>query len=173
MIGEIFNIDKIPFLITSNGRNYNGGNFNNVVGEFHDRIPILLPISRHSSPFPIIERVVQYRTYIKENNLNFSNFLVKGYAGEINYSRLISPFSFNSLIGSFEHFKREDEDEIRRKSMKQRTTGTLFQLGLIENLQANKLWVSYYQNSGFGKEKIKKLFMKTYADIVNGPGFQE
>ena len=159
-IGDLFGTDKVPILYLTNGRVYKDANFSYIIGDFHDNIPVLFPLDEE--PRSAIERFVDYKRFVRDNNFNFMNYMVKGYITHPQDKELASPFSFNSLIGSYDFFKKKSLPE--RKVETQKLTSPVFLMLLLENYSADKLWVSFLQNSGF---TCQEIFMKNFTRLVD------
>ncbi|MCX6582639.1 MAG: beta-ketoacyl synthase N-terminal-like domain-containing protein [Candidatus Aminicenantes bacterium] len=158
-IGDLFGVDKAPIEYVTNGRIYKDGDFNHVLGDFHDTIPVLL--SLHEDPKSVIDGFIDYKRFIKENKLNFTNYASKGYIAGSVFKNLRSPFSFNAIIGSSDFFKSPLHEE-RLATIKYSSPHV--GMFLLEDFAAEKLWISFIQNSGFA---IKEIFMKNFSQIVD------
>jgi hypothetical protein len=160
-IGDLFGLSIVPIEYVSNGRVYKGGNFNRVFGDFHDQVPVLL--SLQEEPRSVMERFLEYKRFIRENNLNFINYMLKGYAASWPIKQLKSPFSFNSIIGAYD-FSREIDRSLQEKRVETvKLSSPYFGVMLLENFSAGKLWISSWHNSGFN---FKEAFMKNYFHLI-------
>jgi hypothetical protein len=79
LIGTLWEIDNVPIISYSYGRNCKDGKFDRIIGTFLDFIPLLLDVNGNKgSNFKyLLEDLLDYREYIKNTNLNFSNFIAK------------------------------------------------------------------------------------------------
>ncbi|MDQ1352214.1 MAG: hypothetical protein QG657_2520 [Acidobacteriota bacterium] len=161
LIGDLFGVDKVPIEYITNGRNYKGGDFNHIIGDFHDTIPVL--VSLPADPKSEIDRFVDYNRFIKENKLHFMSYMQKGYITGLDLEKetLRPPFSFNALIGSYDFFKKPFNERILATV---KYTSPHFDMLLLEDFSADKLWITFIQNSGF---TIKEVFMKNYFHLVD------
>jgi hypothetical protein len=162
IIRDLFGVSKAPLSYLSNGRVYGGGDFNHIIGDFHDLVPVLF--SRDEDPRAAIERFQEYKRFIRKNNLNFINFAVKGYVTVGGVEQLKSPFHFNSLIGSYEFFKEKRNEHAEKMVEASKISHPYFFMGVLEDFNAGKLWISFLQNSGFN---VKEAFMKNYSQLVS------
>jgi NADP-dependent 3-hydroxy acid dehydrogenase YdfG len=162
IIRDLFDVRKAPVSYLSNGRVYGGGDFNPVIGDFHDLVPVLF--SRDEDPRAAIERFLEYKRFIRENNLNFMNYAVKGGGTWGGAEQLKTPFHFNSLIGSYEFFKKKRNEHAEKMVKKSKLSQPYFFMGVLEDFNAGKLWISFLHNSGFN---VKEAFMKNYSQLVS------
>lgn len=158
LIGDLFGIDKVPILYLTNGRVYKDANFSHIIGDFHDNIPVLFSLDEE--PRTAMERFIDYKRFIRENNLNFTNYIAKGYIADLNHKELKSPFLFNSLFGSYDFFKTSQKKIPRTLKF----TVPHFVIVVLENFPADKLWVSFLQNSG---STCREIFMKNFTRLVD------
>ncbi len=162
-ISHFFGIDRLPITTVSHGRIYKGGNFNHIIGDFHDMVPVLFYLEKSRDPGEIIDGLIQYRLFIKENNLNFINYAFKGHINDIDKTKLFSPFSINSVIGPYNELKNMLIKMLEQRAKTLEFSAPLFRLGMIADFHAHKLWLSFLHNSGF---TIKEIFMKNYSHLV-------
>jgi amino acid adenylation domain-containing protein len=168
LVGTLFEMEEVPIMLISNGRNYKDGNFNNIIGDFHDYVPVLFSFGPGSTPGRGLENYLNYKQYIMENNLNFMNFFVKKYISGINYVKVFSnPFVFNTEIGQYDYLKRSFSDHLVRELNKRVVSRPSFEVVMSKDLYSDKLWVSWRHNWGVGDMKIEQLFMKHYKDFVD------
>ncbi|PHS10320.1 MAG: hypothetical protein COA88_02425 [Kordia sp.] len=71
VFGDYFNYDDLPFSILSFGRNYQGEQYYNTVGEFIDIIPMTLPTFRDEDK--IYSTVKGRMDCLESHNINFMN----------------------------------------------------------------------------------------------------
>lgn len=166
VVKELFTIDKVPLAFVSNGRIYKDGNFKNIIGDFHDQIPVLFRFDQGLEPNVLIRRFLDYKDLIREKNLNFSNYILKEKISVQNINSL-TPFFFNSMIGLPDFLEGRQGDDIRREKVKESVSGPTFQLTMLQSIHQNKIWVSFLQNSTFEESKIKELFLNIYSETVN------
>jgi aryl carrier-like protein len=162
IIRDLFDVRKAPVSYLSNGRVYGGGDFNRIIGDFHDLVPVLF--SRDEEPRAAIERFLEYKRFIRENNLNFMNYAVKGGGTRGGAEQLKSPFYFNSLIGSYEFFKEKRNEHAEKMVETSKISHPYFFIGVLEDFNAGKLWITFLHNSGFN---VKEAFMKNYSQLVS------
>jgi amino acid adenylation domain-containing protein len=172
MTSNLFEMENAPIIVISSGRNYKDGNFNNIIGDFHDLVPVQIPFESHSTPQQSLEGLknyMNYRTFIVEKNLNFINFFVKKYKSGVDYSNVFtSPFRFNSSIGEYDFFKKSFYDKALRKLVdpEQQTSHPSFQMVISKDHYSDNLWVSYTHNSKFGNENITRKFRKYFKELT-------
>jgi amino acid adenylation domain-containing protein len=166
-IHKMFNVENVPLQFASFGRNFKGGTFPNIIGDFHDGIPVLFSLNRQLRPEIFLENFLDYREYIRNNNLNFKNYFIKTHIPGLDYSKLDTPFVFNSVLGVYEKAKLVTKDEVRSKSIKERHAGPKkFNFDIAVNDYSNKLWINNLHNSSLDKDKIKEQFVNIYNDQV-------
>jgi hypothetical protein len=163
VIAHLFAVKKVPIAYIFNGRNYKDGNFDHIIGDFHDVIPVLFSLDEPGEPKGMIDDFIDYKRFIRENNLNFYNYLTRGYIADVDHKKLVSPFSFNSIIGSYDSLKKTITQLQERKAKDLKFSSLVFSMTLVEDFYAGKLWVSFLQNSKF---TLKEIFMKNYLDLV-------
>jgi hypothetical protein len=167
LAGTLFEMENVPIILIANGRNYKDGNFNNIIGDFHDYVPVLFSFGPASNPRRSLENYLNYKQYIMENNLNFMNFFVKKYISGINYVKVFSnPFVYNTEIGQYDYLKRSFNDNPVKELNEKAVSRPSFEVIMSKDLYSDKLWVSCRHNSSFGNMKIKELFMKHYKDLA-------
>ncbi|MGE5343971.1 MAG: beta-ketoacyl synthase N-terminal-like domain-containing protein [Candidatus Omnitrophota bacterium] len=159
LVGDLFGINRVPIEYLTNGRIYKGGNFNHIIGDFHDTIPVLLNLNGDLQT--MMEHFIDYKRFIRENNLNFMNYLTRGYLSDLKKAKWKSPFSFNALIGSSEFFKGASQ---RKRLENLSFSSPHFGMSLLEDFSACKLWIKFVQNAG---DAIKDLYMKNFLEVVN------
>jgi len=174
MINDLFGISQVPINFISQGRHYKDGNFNEVIGDFHDFIPVFFPVC-DGGPGPghwqIIENFLDFRKYIKEMNLNFLSYFVTNDTTQAELSRLSSPFSFNSLIGLYTDLKGYGEAVVDRSD--ERSKLKRFYLEMAKAPDSDRIWIACTQNSQFEKEEVKETFMKHFYRLVEELGSTE
>jgi acyl transferase domain-containing protein len=163
-IGHFFGVDKVPIIFTSHGRTYKYGDFNHTIGDYHDLIPVLFHLDKHTAPMSMMDHFIRYKEFVRENNLNFINYVVKGYVSDIDYTGLLSPFNFNSIIGSYEYYEKISLEEFERRKSTLKISTPNFFLGLLEDFYAGKLLITIFQNSPFLTQKV---FTRNYTDLVS------
>jgi hypothetical protein len=164
IIGHLFGVDKAPISFTSHGRIYKGADFNHIIGDFHDIIPVLFPLDGNHGARDIMHNFIEYKRFIKENNLNFFNYVTKRYITGNGYPILTSPFTFNSIVGSYDFFKNSGNKEMVHRAKTKKISAPYFQMAMLEDFYTDKLWISFLQNSGIN---IREIFMKNYSDLVH------
>ncbi|NIM18026.1 MAG: acyltransferase domain-containing protein [Candidatus Aminicenantes bacterium] len=164
LLGQLFKVNKVPIEYISNGRVYKGAEFNHIIGDFPDSIPVLFPEDVHSNPRGVLDHFIQYKEFLKANNLNFLNYAYKGYiTGIDNYAKLLSPFTFNSIFGNYHYWKKMEYEDVEREKRAGKHH-PYFYMKVLEDYDGAVLYVTFLQNSGFA---IKEVFMKNYFDLVH------
>jgi amino acid adenylation domain-containing protein/FkbM family methyltransferase len=163
VIGELFGLENIPITFISYGRSYKDGSFHETIGDLHDYIPLLFHLKQDPGPAVVMEKLIDFRKYIKENNLNFTIFMAKNYQGPAKLSQFRSPFLFNSLFGLYDFFKENTQNDPLVESLEGRIKGgKIFSIEISKDFKSDWLWVNYCHNSPFSKEKIKEVFLRNY-----------
>jgi acyl transferase domain-containing protein/aryl carrier-like protein len=170
-ISNLYKISKVPILFTSNGRNYKDCNFRNIIGDFHDDIPVLFSPDRGDYSYfnRFLETFIEYRQYIRDNNLNFLNFLLKKHNQGIDYWKILStPFSFNSQIGLYDYNRDVSNDRLSEILEQENFSANnpKFHMGIYKDLQSGNIIVQFFTNSPVDITEIKDLFLKNYFDVV-------
>jgi amino acid adenylation domain-containing protein len=167
LINELWDTRGVSLLFASNGRNYKDGNFNDILGDFHDIIPVFLSFEKNPHPQKVIEEFINYRQYIKNHNINFVNYFRKTPRLLKKYLRIpTSPFIYNSLIGMYHFLKNKSTDPVSREVEKQNIKGPYFELYVSKDIYSTKLYVYFQQNSRFTPEEIKNQLIKNFKDLV-------
>jgi len=164
VLGHLFAVEKVPIEYISNGRVYKGGEFNHIIGDFPDSIPVLFPLDGHRDPRWVIDHFIQYKEFLKANNLNFLNYAYKGYiTGIDDYAKLLSPFTFNTIFGNYHYWKKMEYEDVEREKRVGKHH-PYFYMKVLEDYDGGILWVTFLQNSGFA---IKEVFMKSYYNLLD------
>jgi len=164
LLGQLFAVREVPIEYLSNGRVYKGAAFNHIIGDFPDSIPVLFPVDVHRDPQEVLDHFIQYKEFLKANNLNFLNYAYKGYiTGIDDYAKLLSPFIFNSIFGNYHYWKKMEYEDVEREKRAGKHH-PYFYMKVLEDYDGAVLWVTFLQNSGFA---IKEVFMKNYFDLVH------
>ncbi|MCP5045591.1 MAG: AMP-binding protein [bacterium] len=170
-LNHFFGIDPVPISLVFHGRHYQDGHFGDVIGDFHDFIPFYFPVGEHADCNRTLERLLEFKKYIKEMDLNFTAYLVRQETTRDDIVHLVSPFSFNSLIGLYETVKQEqrsesidsqdealtDENRLRRKC---------FDMEMVRDPESERIWISFTQNSNFDLEAFKERFLEDFHQLV-------
>lgn len=170
LINRLFVIGEVPVMFVSSGRIYKGGSFKNIIGDFHDNVPLLFSFREDLPPDARIKKFIEYQEFIRMNNINFKNLALKGgyfkrsKKEKLNFS---SPFTFNSLITSREFYERKDASILERHKYTTGSTDTpSFSMGLLQDLHSDALFTVFVHNSQFKEKKIEEVFMEIYSDTV-------
>ena len=97
---------EAPIAQVSNGRVYAAARFTDSAGDFHDVIPLLLPDPAATSIEAELDRLRDYRRFIKDQNLNFLNYLLKHKSEVPDLQHLLSPFGFNAVPTTIDNVRR-------------------------------------------------------------------
>ncbi len=181
LIRDLFGIDNVPILFYSYGRNYKDANFSNVIGDFHDTIPILfnLDSAKNINLKEYLENFLEYRAYVRDANLNFNNFILKKFQEKEIYLRLLfSPFSFNSQINSSDRYKYIASQRLSPPLPRERVKDTLFtfQMKTVKDLYSDSVFIRFMHNSVFDDHQLKEVFIKKFREVAtcfNGSGSDE
>jgi len=163
LICRLYGVDKAPITMVSNGRIYKDGKFNNIIGEFPDEIPVLLSFEKGIEPQKSMDNFVQYKRFIRENNFNFYNYMSKGYYSGPVQSVTLSPFVFNSLMGSYEILTRIRAEENDMRGALGNMETPFFYMGVLEDFYANRVGIRFMQNS---TAEVKEKFHEDYSQLV-------
>jgi aryl carrier-like protein len=167
LIKDLYGVIKVPMLFMSNGRSYKNGNFSNVIGDFHDLIPVHMSFENGTPPQEIIEKFINYREYIRNHNLNFINYLSKNIqVMEILEKNLLSPFIFNPIIGAYHFYKDRYKDQFSKKWAKKNIEGPFFELYMSKDFYSSKIFIYYSQNSTLTPGEIKNQLIKNFEVLV-------
>jgi amino acid adenylation domain-containing protein len=162
---QLFRRPSVPVLFVSHGRRYKEVDFSGIVGDFHDYIPLMVTESHLQRPLEFIEAVQRCRRLVRERTVNFSCLLSRGFFPGIEVGDMASPFDYNSIIGSFDHFRGQDTDARNRVLLRGVTSSLLFRLGVFEDVASGRLWISYLQNSTLDaadvRNTLKRIIKKT------------
>jgi amino acid adenylation domain-containing protein len=178
-IGQLFHIDPVPISSVSHGRHYRGGNFGDIIGDFHDFIPVFFPARDSVEVGKIFKRFLDFKKYINQSNLNFISYFVAGDNTREDFLNLISPFSFNSLIGLYDDIKEENESRNRRQDENEdgnddyglfNQTNSIrpkfFDLVMVRDPNSECIWIDITQNSIFDNRHVSRLFVKHFKRLV-------
>jgi len=171
MINALFSVHPVPINFVSQGRHYLGANFGEVLGDFHDFIPVLFPVAEPADHDRTIEKFLAFREYIKETNLNFTAYIVKRGTSRDELAKLISPFSFNSLIGLYEEREEMDNAAVQAPGepvMDETSLRPLvFAVVITKAPDSYRLRLECTQNSQFENKEVREQFIKAFQSLVN------
>jgi acyl transferase domain-containing protein len=167
LIRELTGVEDSPITFVSNGRFYKDAAFNGIIGEFPDEIPVQLSFGSNRSVVEMMEHFTAYKRFIRENNFNFYNFLMKGYLGQAAAGLSLSPFIYNSLMGSYDLLTRIRSEEADMQGAMGHVDSPLFYLGVMEDYYAGKVGIRFIQNTG---SDLQETFLKNYTDLLKNLG---
>jgi hypothetical protein len=170
-MGNLYGIDKVPLLFYSYGRNYKDGNFRNVIGTFQDTIPVLFHLekNRDTNFEYLLENFLDYREYVRNSNLNFTNFVLKKYLQGVNNLRLLAcPFKFNSQFVSSERYKIMSTIRPSNSSRWEKFAfdQIIFEMKVFKDIHSDKLIVRFLHNSILEIHRLKEMFFKEFQDVA-------
>jgi acyl transferase domain-containing protein/acyl carrier protein len=163
MVSQLFRLDKVPLTFVSKGRQFRNGNFSKVIGDFHDGIPVLLSLNGDSNYREIIEHFIDYREFVKEENLCFASFYLKNSVAGIDSAVLRSPLIYNSHIGVYEAAKNISEEIMTNALI---GSEPLFNFELTKDFFSDKLIIYIAQNFGFETQHLTQVFNEAYNEII-------
>ena len=170
-INNLFALDPVPITTVSHGRHYKDGNFSNVIGDFHDYIPVSFTFGHGAPPGRLLENFLNYKKYIRNKNLHFISLFANRKTNRSNLSKLLSPFSFNAMIGLYESVKNDADSQLTllpaNKNMGIGMRPEIFSIEMVKSPGADRLWINCSQNSQFEKERVKEEFIKNFTHLVN------
>ena len=170
-IYNLFALDPVPITTVSHGRHYKDGNFSNVIGDFHDYIPVSFSFSHGAPPGRILETFLNYKKYIHNKNLHFISLFANRKTNGSNLLKLLSPFSFNAMIGLYESIKNDANSQLilapANKNMRIGMRPEIFSIEMVKSPGSDRLWINCSQNSQFEKERIKEEFIKNFTHLAN------
>jgi len=162
-ISRLMSVECAPITFVSAGRVYKGSAFNNIIGEFPDEIPLLFSFDESRLPQRMMEDFVAYKRFIRENNFNFYNYVVKGHMGLKAQGLRLSPFVYNSLMGSYDMLMRMRGEEADMQGVMANIPVPFFYMGVLEDYYAGKVGVRFLQNTG---KPVKDFFLESYGEVV-------
>jgi amino acid adenylation domain-containing protein len=167
-ISEMFNIPYVPVLVLSSGRNYKGGNFNRVIGDFHDYIPLGIDLSPGTgiSLSRQLENIIDYKKFAREHNINFTNFFTKKKFPGLVPKDLVTPFVVNSLIDLTRNVKELTGNETIKKYTRTAVEAPLFNMQFAREMNSENVWIQATHNSTFEINSCLDCFRKNYIDII-------
>ena len=163
LIRELIGIPHSPITFVSNGRVYKDATFNNIIGEFPDEIPVLFSFQDSLSPREMMDKYTEYKRFIRENNFNFYNYVTRGYMGEKGRGIKLSPFIFNSLIGSYDLLMRIRGEEAQMQGTMPHVPIPFFYLGVLEDYYAGKVGIRLIQNT---RNPLQETFINNYTELI-------
>jgi amino acid adenylation domain-containing protein len=163
VLGELFGISPVPVRFVSQGRFYKDAQFGDVLGDFHDFIPMLFRAARENSQsqWHTVQHILDYRNMVKETNLNFTATILNREPHPQQWLKWLSPFTFNSLVGLYgevagpDRFDHEPREDYRHHPAQ-------MGLVLVKSPDSNRLWLEVTHNSRFKDNEIKEQFMKQF-----------
>ncbi len=169
MINALFAVHPVPISFVSQGRPYLGANFGDVLGDFHDFIPVFFPVDESADHDRTIERFLAFREYIKSMGLHFIAYFVKRGTSPDELVKMISLFSFNSLIGLYEEREEKydaavavpDEPVIDETSLRP----LVFEVVMTKAPDSDRLLIECTQNSQFESKEVREQFMKAFQSL--------
>ncbi|MGE5340431.1 MAG: condensation domain-containing protein, partial [Candidatus Omnitrophota bacterium] len=171
LIGDLYGIANVPLIFYSYGRNYKNGNFNKMIGTFQDFVPVLIDLKE--KPGLVLEAFLAYREYIKEVDLNFTNFIRKKYREREEYVKLMAtPFKFNPIFGIYERLKHTAEEGVAPALDPQRfgSDTIICELMASKDTHSEKVMLRLVHNTPFGVAEWTEKFIeyvKTVVDYFN------
>ncbi len=169
LVQDLFGVKKVPLVFMSNGRTYKDGNFTDIIGDFHDLIPMLLSFEKGFNPREITREIIEYREYIKNHNLNFINYFRKNRNAREKFNKtILPPFIFNPIMGAYHFYRERSQDRFSKEWVKQSIKGPFFECYMSKDLYSPKVFIYYLHNSVFKPGDIKNRFNKNYEDLVQG-----
>lgn len=188
-IAELFHTRPAPISSISYGRHYRGGNFGNIIGDFHDFIPVFFSTptqAKHvtqagrQSIRNQIRKFLDFKQYINDSNLSFISYFISDREIRDDIKYLVSPFSFNSLIGLFEEVagqfsltsvkKTSNENNPSNSSNPEQWNNLkpkYFDLELVREPDSERLWISINHNSTFDFVHIQSVLYRHFKTLVD------
>jgi hypothetical protein len=165
LIRKFFDIEQVPIAAYTNGRNYKNENFNDLIGFFSDMTPILFSFKKNFDPVTKIENLVDYRKYIWENNLHFTNYFLK--KGNPAGANLIPPFHFNAVMDFYDYLKTGMHDEMHKTFRSRELSGTVFELLMSRDIHSDSIYIMFSQTSPFENRELTEHFKKDYVEAAD------
>lgn len=178
MAGRLFGLDPVAVTFVSQGRYYGDGNFGNIIGDFHDYVPVLFNFHPKdageigsdgpSGDERILKEYLEYMAFIKKENLNFLAYLAAREGEGVRLEEWASPFIFNSIIGLYENIKGDGKSEVGETSQlpagsaEGETAAPIFSLTMVREPGSDSLWLEFKQNSTFDNEEVKARFKESF-----------
>jgi amino acid adenylation domain-containing protein len=164
LIEELFGVQPVPVTSVVHGRHYREENFKDVFGDLHDYIPVLFPAGNGINPLKAIQNFLEFKKYIYDMNLNFVSYCINHETLGKDISTVVSPFSFNSIIGLYDEFK--DNLENQTEDPEEELDAAIFRLGMLKSPFTERVWIGFYQNSQFEKTEVKERFMSCFHHLI-------
>jgi aryl carrier-like protein len=162
LICRFFECPHAPIAQVSAGRVYSDARFTDVIGDFHDVIPLLLS-PQSSAVEGELDRLRAYRRFIKDHNLNFLNYLQKHRQHIPNIQELQSPFGFNAVPATIDNFRRARALEPNLPIQQSQPSQPNISLQLYEDLHHQRLFIVFVHNS---LRPVKKEFPPIISAIA-------
>jgi len=175
-VKALFGVHNVPITFISHGRHYRDANFSQVLGDFHDYIPMLFSVGSIAPLEESIQYYQKFKKFIKRMNLNFISYITRRYETQSEISRFLSPFFFNSLIGLYHATKAEYESFALHDTVEGRMGENSVDRGgvrpkfmdveMVRAPDEDKIWINITQNSSYAPEAFKEQFLKSFDRLV-------
>jgi amino acid adenylation domain-containing protein len=172
-LGHLLDIDPVPITYISHGRHYKNGNFSDVIGDFHDYIPVLLFVCKYSSSRKNLEDFLKFKSFIQRENLNFISLVMDRQTIQSDVKDFLSPFYFNSLIGLYDDVIGEYESHESGEGTagegtpnRSKVRPKFLDLEMVRSPHSDHLWLHIWQNTLFHPNRFKDRFMKIFQQLL-------